>query len=161
MRLPVYPKIDYNGGYPACSPLPYPVGSGPAATCTPTTPMSAADYDSKVLKPAVDYATSKGLYVIIDHHQIDNATTGTSAADATTFWTDVAPQFASYSNVFYEPFNEPIDGSAGWSAPGWSSRADRHHSCRCAQQHHRQRPFFDELRPAPGTPPATRRRERT
>ena len=116
VRLPVYPKIDYNGGYPACSPLPYPVGTGPVASCTPTTPMSAADYDSKVLKPAVDYATSKGLYVIIDHHQIDNATTGTSAADATTFWTDVAPQFASYSNVFYEPFNEPIDGSAGWTA---------------------------------------------
>ena len=116
VRLPVYPKIDYNGGYPACSPLPYPVGTGPSASCTPTTPMSAADYDSKVLKPAVDYATSKGLYVIIDHHQIDNATTGTSAADATTFWTDVAPQFASYTNVFYEPFNEPIDGSAGWAA---------------------------------------------
>ena len=116
VRLPVYPKIDYNGGYPACSPLPYPVGTGPAASCTPTTPMSAADYDSKVLKPAVDYATSKGLYVIIDHHQIDNATTGTSAADATTFWTDVAPQFAGYTNVFYEPFNEPIDGSASWAA---------------------------------------------
>jgi len=116
VRFPVYPKIDYNGGYPTCSPLPYPVGTGPSASCTPTTPMSAADYDSKVLKPAVDYATSKGLYVIIDHHQIDNATTGTSAADATTFWTDIAPQFASYSNVFYEPFNEPIDGSAGWAA---------------------------------------------
>ena len=116
VRLPVYPKIDYNGGYPACSPLPYPVGTGPVASCTPTAPMSAADYDSKVLRPAVDYATSKGLYVIIDHHQIDNATTGTSAADATTFWTDVAPQFASYSNVFYELFNEPIDGSAGWTA---------------------------------------------
>ena len=116
VRFPVYPKIDYNGGYPTCSPLPYPVGTGPSASCTPTTPMTAADYDSKVLKPAVDYATSKNLYVIIDHHQIDNATTGTSAADATTFWTDVAPQFAGYSNVFYEPFNEPIDGSAGWAA---------------------------------------------
>ncbi|HSY40629.1 MAG TPA: cellulase family glycosylhydrolase, partial [Polyangia bacterium] len=116
VRLPVYPKIDYNAGYPTCSPLPYPVGTGPSASCTPTTPMTAADYDSKVLKPAVDYATSKNLYVIIDHHQIDNATTGTSAADATTFWTDVAPQFAGYSNVFYEPFNEPIDGTAGWAA---------------------------------------------
>jgi endoglucanase len=116
VRLPVYPKIDYNGGYPACSPLPYPVGTGPAAMCTPKPSLSAADYDSKVLKPAVDYATSKGLYVIIDFHQIDNATTGTSAADATTFWTDVAPQFASYTNVFYEPFNEPIDGSASWAA---------------------------------------------
>jgi Cellulase (glycosyl hydrolase family 5). len=116
IRLPVYPKIDYNAGYPTCSPLPYPVGSGPSASCTPTTPMTAgADYVSKVLKPAVDYATSKNLYVIIDFHQIDNATTGSSAADATTFWTAIAPQFASYANVLYEPFNEPIDGSASWA----------------------------------------------
>ena len=115
VRLPVYPKIDYNAGYPTCSPLPYPVGSGPSTSCTPTTPMSAGDYVSKVLKPAVDYATSKNLYVIIDYHQIDNATTGTSAADATTFWADIAPQFAGYPNVIYEPFNEPIDTSASWT----------------------------------------------
>ena len=115
IRLPVYPKINYNAGYPTCSPLPYPVGSGPSASCTPTTPMTAADYVSKVLQPAVDYATSKNLYAIIDFHQIDNATTGTSAADATTFWTDIAPKFASYTNVIYEPFNEPIDSSAPWT----------------------------------------------
>ena len=116
VRLPVYPKIDYNGGYPTCSPLPYPVGTGPTASCTPKTPLSAADYVSKVLQPAVDYATSKSLYVIIDFHQIDNATTGTSAADATTFWTDIAPRFATYTNVFYEPFNEPIDNTVSWAA---------------------------------------------
>jgi hypothetical protein len=115
VRLPVYPEIDYNAGYPYCSPVPYPVGTGPTTTCTAKMPLSASDYDTKVLKPAVDYATSKGLYVIIDHHQIDDATKGTSAADATTFWTDVAPQFASYTNVLYEPFNEPIDGSASWA----------------------------------------------
>jgi hypothetical protein len=115
VRLPVYPEIDYNGGYPYCSPMPYPVGTGPSTTCKPVTPLSAADYDAKVLKPAVDYATSKGLYVIIDHHQIDDATTGTSAADATTFWTDVAPQFADAPNVLFEPFNEPIDSSASWA----------------------------------------------
>lgn len=115
VRFPVYPKIDYNGGYPYCSDLPYPVGSGPTTSCTAKSPMSAADYVSKVLKPAVDYATSKNLYVIIDHHQIDDASKGTSAADAKTFWTDVAPTFASYGNVLYEPFNEPIDGSATWA----------------------------------------------
>ena len=117
VRLPVYPKLDYNGGYPYCSGLPYPVGTGPTSTCTPTAPMTAADYYSKVLKPAVDYATSKNLYVIIDFHQIDDVTTGsgadakasTSAADALTFWTDIAPKFASYSNVLFEVFNEPID----------------------------------------------------
>ena len=116
VRLPVYPKIDYNGGYPTCSPCPYPVGTGPAASCTPTTPVSASDYVAKILKPAVDYATSKNLYVIIDFHQIDNATTGKSAADATTFWTDIAPRFASYTNVIYEPFNEPLDTVTTWAA---------------------------------------------
>src|SRR3954451_13696621 len=31
VRMPVYPEINYNtGGDPTCSPLPYPVGSGPA-----------------------------------------------------------------------------------------------------------------------------------
>jgi aryl-phospho-beta-D-glucosidase BglC (GH1 family) len=70
--------------------------------------MKAADYVAKVLKPEIDYARSKNLYAIIDYHQIDNAATGTSAADATTFWTDVAAQFASYPNVLYEPFNEPM-----------------------------------------------------
>ena len=116
VRLPVYPKIDYNGGYPTCSPCPYPVGTGPSASCTPTTPVSASDYVAKILKPAVDYATGKNLYVIVDFHQIDNATTGTSAADATTFWTDIAPRFAGYPNVIYEPFNEPLDTGASWAA---------------------------------------------
>jgi hypothetical protein len=119
VRLPVYPKVDYNGGSPYCSPLPYPVGSGPSASCTPASPMTAADYVSKVLKPAVDYAASKNLYAIIDHHQIDNAVSGSSATssanDATTFWTDVAPKFAGYTNVIFEPFNEPINGSASWA----------------------------------------------
>lgn len=115
VRLPVYPMIDYNAGYPNCSPLPYPVGTGPAASCTPTTPMSASDYVAKVLKPAIDYATSKDLYVIIDFHQIDDVTKGTSAADATTFWTDIAPRFAAYPNVIYEAFNEPIDTAASWA----------------------------------------------
>src|SRR3954452_8373157 len=116
VRMPVYPKINYNGGKPSCSPSPYPVGTGPSASCTPsTTAFSASDYVTKLLKPAVDYATSKNLYVIIDFHQIDNATSGTSAADANTFWADVAPKFASYTHVLYEIFNEPIDTGVPWS----------------------------------------------
>lgn len=123
VRLPVYPKITYNSGVPACSPVPYPVGTGPApmgmgpmGTCTPQTPLSADEYVTKVLKPAVDYGTSKGLYVIIDYHQIDNAASGTSATDAKTFWTDIAPKFASYNNVIFEAFNEPIDNQGTWAS---------------------------------------------
>jgi hypothetical protein len=118
VRFPVYPKIDYNAGYSYCSDMPYPVGGTGSGSCTAKAPapISAADYVSKVLKPAVDYAASKNLYVIIDFHQIDDLTgANNSAADAATFWADVAPKFAGYSNVLFEVFNEPIDGPKTWA----------------------------------------------
>jgi hypothetical protein len=119
VRLPVYPRNNVNAGYPFYSELPYPVGTAApnnkATSGNTVIDMTSDDYISKVLKPAVDYATTKNLYVIIDYHQIDDATTGQSAADATTFWTAVAPQFASYSNVLFEAFNEPIDTTATWA----------------------------------------------
>jgi endoglucanase len=43
------------------------------------------------------------------------STASTSAADAKTFWTDIAPKFANYTNVFYEIFNEPIDYQKTWA----------------------------------------------
>jgi aryl-phospho-beta-D-glucosidase BglC (GH1 family) len=115
--MPVYPETCFNGGSPYYSPEPYPVGTPAPATHTVTL-LSATDYINNVLKPAVDYATSKNLYVIIDFHQIDNVTSGTnnSSAAAVTFWTTVAPVFSSYSNVIYEAFNEPIDSKTGWNA---------------------------------------------
>jgi hypothetical protein len=119
VRFPVYPRNNVNAGYPFYSELPYPVGTaapGNKATSGATViDMTSDDYIAKVLKPAVDYATGKNLYVIIDFHQIDDATKGQSAADANTFWTTIAPVFASYTNVIYEAFNEPIDSSATWA----------------------------------------------
>jgi hypothetical protein len=120
VRFPVYPRNNVNAGYPFYSELPYPVGTAApnnkATSGATVIDVTADDYISKVLKPAVDYATSKNLYVIIDYHQIDDVTKGQSAADANTFWTTVAPVFASYTNVIYEAFNEPIDNSSAWSA---------------------------------------------
>jgi endoglucanase len=111
VRLPVYPRTCFNtGGSPYNSPAPYPVGTAGGTQ----TALTSDEYVEKLLKPAVDYATQKGMYVIIDYHQIDN-TNGQSATDATTFWTYMAGKFASYTNVLYEAFNEPIDGSAAWS----------------------------------------------
>lgn len=124
IRLPVYPRTVVNGNAPTYSPLPYPVGATPPGEAGAGTQLSASDYIAQVLKPAVDYATSKNLYAIVDFHQIDNVTTGTSSADAVTFWTTVAPVFANYSNVLYEAFNEPIDtmGDAGLTTAGeWTS----------------------------------------
>lgn len=57
-----------------------------------------------LLKPAVDYATKKGLYVIIDLHYVDNPYN--HVQEVNQFWTAVAPMFKDYPNVIYEPFNE-------------------------------------------------------
>jgi hypothetical protein len=125
IRMPVYPETCFNSGSPYYSPEPFPVGEAAPATAMPTpTILTATDYINDVLKPAVAYAESKNLYVIVDYHQIDNVTTGTSGADAVTFWTQMAPVFAHDPNVIYEAFNEPIDdkGGAGVTAAGaWTS----------------------------------------
>jgi len=115
VRMPVYPQTDFNGNDPYYSGLPYPVGT-PAPAGQKATVMTGPDYISKVLKPAVDYATSKNLYAIIDLHQIDDTNTAhNSGAAATSFWTDIAPQFKDYSNVIYELYNEPINSGMAWA----------------------------------------------
>lgn len=115
VRMPVYPETDFNGGDPYYSGLPYPVGT-PAPAGQKVTIMTGPDYISKVLKPAVDYATSQNLYAIIDLHQIDDTNTAHDSGDAaTSFWTDIAPQFSSYTNVIYELFNEPINSGMAWA----------------------------------------------
>jgi endoglucanase len=70
-------------------------------------------YVTGTLKAAVDYATSKGLYAIIDLHYI--AETSANTATVNAFWKAVAPVFKDYSNVLFEPFNEPINQSQSWS----------------------------------------------
>ncbi len=70
-------------------------------------PVDSANASSEInslLKPAVDYATKKGLYVIIDLHYVDNPYNNVQTVNS--FWTTVAPMFKDYANVFYEPFNE-------------------------------------------------------
>ncbi len=124
IRLPVYPRTVVNGGSPSYSPVPYPVGATPPGEAGAKMELAASDYVAQVLRPAVDYAASKGLYAIVDFHQIDDVTTGASSADAVTFWTTVAPVFADNPNVIYEAFNEPIDNkaNAGIAADGtWTS----------------------------------------
>jgi hypothetical protein len=93
VRLPVYPPMveTYASSYPF-----------------PFTPSGNDAYFNDLLKPVVDYATSKGLYVVIDFHQISD-TDGDHNQQAIDFWTYMAPKFKDYSNVIYEVFNEPID----------------------------------------------------
>jgi len=116
VRMPVYPRTDFNGGTPYYSSLPYPVGTAAPAGQNVTV-MTGPDYISKVLKPAIDYATSKNMYAIIDLHQIDDtaaSATKDSGGAATSFWTDMAPVFKDYTNVLYELYNEPINSGMSW-----------------------------------------------
>ncbi len=115
VRMPVYPRTDFNQGQSYYSGLPYPVGTA-APAGQKVTVMTGPDYISKVLKPAIDYATSKNMYAIIDLHQIDDTNSANnSGAAATSFWTDIAPQFKDYTNVIYELYNEPINSSMPWA----------------------------------------------
>jgi hypothetical protein len=66
-------------------------------------------YYDNLLRPAVDYCKSKGLYVIIDWHYIAN--TGDHVASTSAFWEYIAPRFAGDSHVIFELFNEPTDSS--------------------------------------------------
>jgi hypothetical protein len=70
-------------------------------------------YNQNTLKPAIDYATKKGLYAIIDLHYVDN--TDSHVADVNNFWTATAPLYKDYPNVIFEPYNEPINQSQSWS----------------------------------------------
>jgi hypothetical protein len=117
IRLPVYPRTVPNGSYPAYSPAPFPVGPDAPSTTTQTK-LTKDEYLNNVLKPAVDYVTQKGMYVIVDYHQIDdtNDSTRNSAAEATEFWQFMASKFKNYPNVIYEAYNEPMDMGQSWSA---------------------------------------------
>ena len=77
-------------------------------------------YFTNHLKPAVDHATARGLYAIVDWHEIADAV----PADQETrqFWARAAPAFAGYANVLFEVFNEAEDlAEPSW--PLWKSRA--------------------------------------
>lgn len=67
-------------------------------------------YYSTILRPAVDYALSKGLYVIIDWHYIEDTSLHRDTTNA--FWADIAPRFAGDSHVMFELYNEPINGGS-------------------------------------------------
>lgn len=90
----------------------------PIYTAAQPRPFSLSDrqarelYMSEILRPAVDYATAKGQYVIIDFHEISNVT-DRKDAEARAFWSYMARQFAAYPNVIYELYNEPIDNMGG------------------------------------------------
>ena len=109
VRLPVYPP--QVGAYR--SPYPYPFRD-----------EGNQRYYIDLLKPAVDYATAKGLYVIIDFHQIAD-TDGVFCDQALEFWEFIAPKFSDRPNVLYEIFNEPIDDISRDAVTKWRPFRER------------------------------------
>ncbi|SDU60416.1 cellulase family glycosylhydrolase [Jiangella alkaliphila] len=78
-----------------------------------------AAYDAQYIRPYVDYAVSKGLYVIIDLHLVRNYGDTAGAvpqSQVKQFWDYIAPRYGNNPNVLFEVFNEPInpDSWATW-----------------------------------------------
>ena len=74
-----------------------------------------------LLRPVVDYCASKDLYAIIDWHYITD--TWDKVTQTSEFWEYMAPRFANDPHVFFELFNEPINGG-GSSTDRWVSVRD-------------------------------------
>ncbi len=77
---------------------------------------------NQYLKPLIDYASSKGLYVIIDWHYVQDPRNKQSQTLA--FWKYIAPKFSSYGNVLYEIYNEnSSNASSGMTWSTWKNLA--------------------------------------
>jgi endoglucanase len=77
---------------------------------SPVRYVPGIDYYERFLRPGVDYAKTKGVYVIIDWHYIDTTTLHQDTTAA--FWQDIAPRFKNDSNVLFELYNEPTNGGS-------------------------------------------------
>jgi hypothetical protein len=101
IRIPIYPPETTT------APAPY--------HWDPDNPDA---FYNNLLRPVVDYCAEKGLYVIIDWHQITN--TYDEVADTSAFWTYMAQKCAGDTHVIFELFNEPNNQTDYWT----SVRAD-------------------------------------
>ncbi len=90
LRLPIYPSDSKAG---VSSPYQYENGDD--------------RYYETVLRPVVDHCRKRGVYAIIDWHDIDD--TSARRESTAAFWRDIAPRFANDSHVIFELFNEPVN----------------------------------------------------
>ena len=59
------------------------------------------------VRSIVDAATERGLYVLIDWHQLDPGNPNANLVLATEFFTAMATQYSEHENVIYDIANEP------------------------------------------------------
>jgi len=70
-------------------------------------------YVAAHLSPLVDAAEAKGIYLIIDWHEI--AEVAGEDANTKAFWSYMAPLFKDREHVIYEVYNEPKQTPDNWN----------------------------------------------
>ncbi len=112
IRLPIYPSDNMHG-------------DTNEMTFTSGWSNSTADtYFNDYIDPTVQYAKSKGLYVIIDWHYIqDVSNDSANKTNTEEFWANMAPRYADDPNVLYEVFNEPINANGAYNWDNFQSIA--------------------------------------
>jgi aryl-phospho-beta-D-glucosidase BglC (GH1 family) len=65
------------------------------------------------VKTLVNEATERGMYALIDFHQLNPGDPNFNTEHAKTFFTAVANEFKNYNNVIYDICNEP--NGVGWN----------------------------------------------
>jgi endoglucanase len=67
------------------------------------------------VKMLIDVATARGMYVLVDFHQLDPGDPNYNTATAKTFFTALATACKDYPNVIYEICNEPNGSTVAWA----------------------------------------------
>ncbi|MET7639546.1 glycoside hydrolase family 5 protein [Streptomyces sp. NPDC005438] len=62
---------------------------------------------TRIAQRVVDQAVERGMYAVIDWHQLDPGDPNENTELAKRFFTDMASRYADQPNVFYEIANEP------------------------------------------------------
>ncbi len=71
-------------------------------------------YTNKV-KALIDIATARGMYALVDFHQLTPGDPNYNTARAKTFFTDIANTYKNYPNIIYDICNEPNGSSVTWA----------------------------------------------
>ena len=67
------------------------------------------------VKALIDIASARGMYVLVDFHQLDPGDPNFNTARAKTFFTAIASTYKDYPNIIYDICNEPNGDNVSWS----------------------------------------------
>ena len=66
------------------------------------------------VKTLVNEATERGMYALVDWHQLTPGDPNYNLARAKTFFTEIANTFKGYNNIIYDVCNEPNGNNTTW-----------------------------------------------